>query len=138
MILDFGYTEGYKKNSKSKSVGDKSHLFAKLVKNFDTDLKEKESNLEINLQNISNRKYLKLYRIDSNLVNYETNTLENFVNVRNLEGGPAKSALKKSIVKYENELHTLNKKIKIIKKSIDNAKSTRLKLGIEFSNNGSL
>ena len=65
-------------------------------------------------------------------------TLENFVNVRNLEGGPAKSALKKSIVKYENELHTLNKKIKIIKKSIDNAKSTRLKLGIEFSNNGSL
>ena len=65
-------------------------------------------------------------------------TLENFVNVRNLEGGPAKSALKKSIVKYENELHTLNKKIKIIKKRIDNAKSTRLKLGIEFSNNGSL
>ena len=66
-------------------------------------------------------------------------TLENFVNVRNLEGGPAKSALKKkSIIKYENELHTLNKKIKIIKKNIDNAKSTRLKLGIEFSNNGSL
>ena len=80
LILDFGYTEGYKKNSKSKSVGDKSHLFAKLVKNFDTDLKEKESNLEVNLQNISNRKYLKLYRIDSNLVNYETNTLENSVN----------------------------------------------------------
>ena len=66
-----------KKNSKNKSIGDKSHLFAKLVKNFETGLKEKESNLEINLQNISNRKYLKLYRIDSNLVNYETNTLEN-------------------------------------------------------------
>ena len=62
LILDFGYTEGYKKQTKNKSIGDKSHLFAKLVKNFESDLKEK-SNLEINLQNISNRKYLKLYRM---------------------------------------------------------------------------
>ena len=35
--------------------------------------------MEINIENISNKKYLKLYRIDSNLVNYETNTLENFI-----------------------------------------------------------
>ena len=78
LIIDFGYTKGYKNLSSTKRSGDKSHLFSRYVKRFDNDGRN-QSNLEINIENISNKKYLKLYRIDSNLVNYETNTLENFI-----------------------------------------------------------
>ena len=34
--------------------------------------------MEVSLQHVSDKKYLKLYKIDSNLVNYETEVLENF------------------------------------------------------------
>jgi len=76
LIADFGYTEGYKKKSKKKKSGDKSHFFSKYVKKFTTK-NNNENNLSITLQNVSNDKYLKLYKINSDLVNYETNTLEN-------------------------------------------------------------
>ena len=78
LINDFGYTEGYKKTSSKKKAGDKSHFFSRFTKQFITN-DQKESNLEVNLQHVSNKKYLKLYRIDSDLVDYETETLENFV-----------------------------------------------------------
>ena len=35
-----------------------------------------ESNIEINFQGVSNKKYLKLYKIDSNLVDYQKNVRE--------------------------------------------------------------
>ncbi len=79
LIFDFGYSEGYKNTSDTKKPGDKSHFFAKFFKEF-SDNENRTSDFEINLQDISHRKYLKLYRIESDLVNYETNTLENFVN----------------------------------------------------------
>ena len=79
LIFDFGYSEGYKNTSDTKKPGDKSHFFAKFFKEF-SDNKNMTSDFEINLQDVSHRKYLKLYRIESDLVNYETNTLENFVN----------------------------------------------------------
>ena len=79
LIFDFGYTEGYKNTSDTKKQGDKSHFFAKFFKEF-SDNEKRTSDLEINLQDVSHRKYLKLYRIESDLVDYETNTLENFVN----------------------------------------------------------
>ena len=47
-----------------------------LRKKFKTN-NSNENNLEINLQQVSDKKYLKLYKIDSNLVDYETSTLEN-------------------------------------------------------------
>lgn len=79
LISDFGYSEGYKSNSK-KNIrgGDRSHFFARLNTKFKTN-NSNENNLELNLQQVSDKKYLKLYRIDSNLVNYETNTLENTI-----------------------------------------------------------
>ena len=79
LIFDFGYSEGYKNTSNTKKPGDKSHFFAKFFKEF-SDNENRTSDFEINLQDVSHRKYLKLYRIESDLVNYETNTLENFVN----------------------------------------------------------
>ena len=33
-ILDFGFTEGYKKSTATKKAGEKSHLFAKFEKIF--------------------------------------------------------------------------------------------------------
>ena len=79
LIFDFGYTGGYKKTSSLKKAGDKSHFFAKFTKKFTLD-ENRENNLEINLKHVSNKKYLKLYRIESTLVdNFETSTLENFM-----------------------------------------------------------
>ena len=61
-FADFGYTDGYKKTSASKKPGQKSHFFTKFVKNF-----KGRGNLKIlwdKSQDVSNDKYLKLYKID--------------------------------------------------------------------------
>ena len=79
LIFDFGYTEGYKDNTKTKKAGNRSHFFSKFIKSFESENEEIQNNLEVNIQHVSNKKYLKLYRIDSNLVNYETGTLENYL-----------------------------------------------------------
>ena len=76
--INFGYTEGYKKATSKKKVGDKSHFFSKFVKRFEGD--EYENNLELKLQHVSDKKYLKLYKIDTNLVDYNTGNLENSLN----------------------------------------------------------
>ena len=78
MTLDFGYTEGFKRSSKTKKSGDKSHIFTNFLKNFDSS-DNINNNLEVNLQHVSNKKYLKLYKIDSKLVDYETEVLENYL-----------------------------------------------------------
>ncbi len=78
VTLDFGHTEGYRNASGTKKLGNKSHIFINFLKNFnETDSINK--NLEVSLQHVSDKKYLKLYKIDSNLVNYETEVLENFI-----------------------------------------------------------
>jgi len=78
LTLDFGFTEGFKKTSDTKKSGDKSHIFLNILKNFNKS-ETINQNIELNLQHVSNKKYLKLYKIDSNLVNYETEVLENFI-----------------------------------------------------------
>tara|TARA_B100000959_G_scaffold7230_1_gene7379 strand:+ start:2705 stop:5017 length:2313 start_codon:yes stop_codon:yes gene_type:complete len=79
LILDFGYTEGYKKTSAIKKSGEKSHLFSKYIKNF-KGKNNSDNSIEITLQDVSNDKYLKLYKIKSNLVEYERDILENSFN----------------------------------------------------------
>jgi len=78
LTSDFGYTGGYKKASGTKKLGDKSHVFLNLLKNFN-ETESINKNFEVNLQHVSDRKYLKLYKIDSNLVNYGTEVLENSI-----------------------------------------------------------
>jgi len=75
LILDFGYTEGYKKTNATKVAGDKSHYFLKYVKNF-IGKDNSSNNLQLSLQEVSNDKYLKLYRIDTDIIDHETDTLE--------------------------------------------------------------
>ena len=79
LYADFGYTEGYKKTSPSKKAGEKSHFFSKLTKSF-KGKNNSENTIDLKIQDVSNDKYLKLYKIDSNLVDYNVDTLENSIN----------------------------------------------------------
>ena len=79
LLTNFGYTQGYKKSSTTKKTGEKSHFFAKYVKNFSFTRNSKNT-LNLTLQDVSNDKYLKLYKIKSNLVDYNNDTLENSLN----------------------------------------------------------
>ena len=60
--------------------GDKSHFFTKIVKKFDNNNSDSENSFDLSVQHVSNDKYLKLYKIKSNLVDYNTNNLENSLN----------------------------------------------------------
>ena len=79
LILNMGYTEGYKKTNSKKIGGDKSHFFSEFTHNFLTK-NDTKSNLKIKTQDVSNDKYLKLYKINSNIVDYKQNYLENSIN----------------------------------------------------------
>ena len=77
-LTDFGFTEGYKKTSATKKPGQKSHFFSKIVKNFKGEAGS-DNTFRMSVQNTSNDKYLKLYKIKSNLVDYNSDTLENSI-----------------------------------------------------------
>ena len=53
LILDAGYTKGYKKKSNLKTPGSRSHIFANFFKSFSNN-QEFSSDLEIDLQKVSN------------------------------------------------------------------------------------
>ena len=76
LILDFGYTQGYKKTNATKLSGDKSHLFSKFIKNF-KGKNNSENNFELSLQHLSHDKYLKLYKIRTDLIDDQIDDLEN-------------------------------------------------------------
>ena len=76
LILDLGHTKGYKKASTKKTLGEKSHIFGRFLKNF-KGKDNSDNTLEIIAQEVSNDKYLKLYKIKSSLIEYEKDTLEN-------------------------------------------------------------
>ncbi len=78
-MADFGFTKGYKKTSSTKKGGDKSHFFSKFDKNF-KGKNNSDNNLSVSIQDVSNDKYLKLYKINSNLVDYNQDTLESSIN----------------------------------------------------------
>lgn len=79
LIVDAGFTEGYKKSSATKEKGSKSHFFSKF--NFDfLDTENKNSNLNINIQKVSSDTYLKAYDVNTNLANNNMDILENTIN----------------------------------------------------------
>ena len=78
-LLDLGYTKGLKKSDKLKKGGSSDHLFSKIVTNFKSS-NDAENILNITTQHVSNDKYLELYKLKSDLVNYNANTLENSLN----------------------------------------------------------
>ena len=79
-LMDFGYTKGYKNTSKTKSAGEKSHFFSQFTRSF-KGKNNSDNTLNLSVQDVSNDKYLKLYRIQSNLVDYKEDTLESGINL---------------------------------------------------------
>ncbi|MDC0418109.1 hypothetical protein OAM15_00605 [Pelagibacteraceae bacterium] len=79
MILDTGYTKGYKRSDNKKTSGSRNHFFARFNKNFIDEDKE-NSNLEIDIQNVSNDTYFKVHDLETTLVNKDSNIIENKIN----------------------------------------------------------
>ena len=78
LLANFGYTAGYKNTSIQKKAGEKSHFFSKYTKNF-IGKNNSKNLIELNVQEVSNDKYLKLYKIKSNLVDFNSGTIENSI-----------------------------------------------------------
>ena len=76
LLADFGYTEGFKKTNAKKKPGKKNHFFSKYIQNFDFNGGGKGT-LNLKTQEVSNDKYLKLYKLETNLIDYNEQILEN-------------------------------------------------------------
>ena len=79
LIVDAGYTKGYKKKSKKKSDGGRAHFFSKFNMSFLQE-EEKSSSIEIDIEKVSNGTYLKVYDVNTALVEKEKTVLENKIN----------------------------------------------------------
>ena len=77
-LTDFGFTEGYKKTSVSKKSGDKSHFFSKFTKNF-TGSDDSDNTFNVSIETVSDDKYFQLYKIKSDLVDYNEKTLKSSI-----------------------------------------------------------
>ena len=78
LITDVGYTEGYKKKSNTKTSGSRSHFFSRFYTSFIQEA-DTSSDLEINLQHVSNSTYPKVNKLQTSLVDYLDNTIKNTV-----------------------------------------------------------
>ena len=78
LLFDFGYTDGFKKTDSKKRPGKKSHFFSEFTKNFKFS-DGGNSNFKIKTQEVSNDKYLKLYKLKSDLIDYNETILQNSI-----------------------------------------------------------
>ena len=78
LIVDTGYTQGYKKKDKKKTKGGRAHFFSKFNMTL-LDEQVKKSSLELNLEKVSNDTYFKVYDVKSSLVEKDKSILENKV-----------------------------------------------------------
>ena len=98
LLVDSGYTKGYKKTDKlKKSKGSRSHLFVKY--NHDLSKDDFSSNLEINFQQVNNDTYLKVHDIETKLVDKNDNIITKDINY---EFQSDKNYLGISAAMYEN------------------------------------
>ena len=78
LIVDTGYTEGYKNKTNNKTPGSRTHFFTRfytpLIEGVDAS-----SDLEVNLQHVSNSTYPKINKLQTSLVDYLDNTIKNTV-----------------------------------------------------------
>ena len=67
LVVDAGYTQGYKKKNNKKTDGGRAHFFTNFNLDLDDD-QERKSNFEINIEKVSNDTYFKVYDVDTSLV----------------------------------------------------------------------
>ncbi len=85
LIVDTSYTEGYKKTTSKKLPGSQNHIFVNFIQN----IFEKEnsfSNLEVNLEHVSNDTYLEVHDVNSELVEKDKQILKNEVKYQYQDG----------------------------------------------------
>ena len=78
LIVDTGYTEGYKNKTHTKTPGARTHFFAKFYSSL-FEGTSSSSDLEVNLQHVSNSTYPKINKLQTSLVDYLDNTIKNSV-----------------------------------------------------------
>ncbi len=77
LITDSSYTKGYKNtNKKEKSSGSRNHFFANFIYNFFEE-ENTYSNLEVDLQHVSNDDYLKNYDLNTELADRDQTIIRN-------------------------------------------------------------
>ena len=79
LIFDVGFTPGYKEASATKQKGSKSHIFSNFNIDF-LDNDDESSNLNINIQKVSNDTYLKAHNVNTTLADDGLDILENTIN----------------------------------------------------------
>ena len=75
LIMDSGFTKGYKKTTKKKLPGTKSHFFSRY--NMNLSKEDDVADIEVNIQHVSNDTYLKIHDVNSILANEDLDILEN-------------------------------------------------------------
>ena len=76
LILDSGYTKGYKNNTAVKTEGSRTHFFSKYSRSLFND-DNSITNFNFDIQTTSNDTYLKAHDIDTLLAKNEIDVLEN-------------------------------------------------------------
>ena len=76
LIVDSGFSQGYKKKTKKKTDGNRAHFFSNFFMNL-KDEPNKKSSLEINIEKVSNDTYLKVYDIKNSLADKDKTVLVN-------------------------------------------------------------
>jgi LPS-assembly protein len=75
LIMDSGFTKGYKKTTTKKLPGTKSHFFSRY--NMNLSKEDDVADIEVNIQHVSNDTYLKIHDVNSILANEDLDILEN-------------------------------------------------------------
>ena len=78
--MDAGHTQGYKKKQLQNLWVQKSHFFSRFEMKGLIDEEDKNSNLEIKLEKVTNDTYLKVYDIETAFIDKDINVLENTLN----------------------------------------------------------
>ena len=76
LIVDSSYTKGYKETTEKKTSGSRNHIFANFTHSFSEE-ENSYSDLEVNLEHISNDTYLKVHDVSTELVEKDKQILKN-------------------------------------------------------------
>ena len=90
--IDTSYSQGYKKlnkkdadgNTIQRTAGSRNHFFFKFLGSYD-DLLFSSNDLEMNIQKISQKNYLKVHQINTNNIKQDISALQNDIVLRSYE-----------------------------------------------------